>query len=127
MKKLMGRIKDESFNQFKQKFKNKALEDFVTNSNTMTFTDENEFSVIQKKDPIYLDPYDFDYFKAHFYAPKKKIFGVYIDTFYANLIVIWLMTILLIITLYYDILKWMINSFSNVQSIFSFLRLKAKK
>ncbi len=127
MKKLMSRIKDESFNQFKQKFKNKALEDFVTNSNTMTFTDENEFSVIQKKDPIYLDPYDFDYFKAHFYAPKKKIFGVYIDTFYANLIVIWLMTTLLIITLYYDILKWMINSFSNIQRLFSFLRLKAKK
>jgi len=127
MKKLMGRIKDESFNQFKQQFKNKALEDFVTNSNTMTFTDEDEFNVIQKKDPVYLDPYDFDYFKAHFYAPKKKIFGVYIDTFYANLIVIWLMTILLIVTLYYDILKWMIDSFSNIQRVFSFLKLGKKK
>ena len=127
MKKLMGRIKDESFNQFKQEYKNKALEDFVTNSNTMTFTDEDEYSVIQKKDPVYLDPYDFDYFKAHFYAPKKKIFGIYIDTFYANLIVIWLMTILLIVTLYYDILKWMVNSFSNFQRIFSFLKLGKKK
>ena len=123
----MGRIKDESFNQFKQKFKNKALEDFVTNSNTMNFTDEDEFNVIQKKDPIYLDPYDFDYFKAHFYSPKKKIFGIYIDTFYANLIVIWLMTILLIITLYYDVLKWMVNSFSNLPKILSFLKLKIKK
>ena len=127
MKKLMSRIKDESFNQFKQKFKNKALEDFVTNSNTMNFTDEDEYSVVQKKDPIYLDPYDFDYFKAHFYTPKKKIFGVYIDTFYANLIVIWLMTTLLTFTLYYDVLKWMINSFSNLPRLFSFLKLRSKK
>ena len=73
----MGRIKDESFNQFKQEYKNKALEDFVTNSNTMTFTDEDEYSVIQKKDPVYLDPYDFDYFKAHFYAPKEDLWSLY--------------------------------------------------
>ena len=93
LRKFMEKLKDNSFQVFRNKYKNKALEDFVTNSNTLVFTDENNTNIIQKSDPIYLDPYDNNYFKSHFYAPSKKIFGFYIDTLYANVIVIWLMTI----------------------------------
>ena len=114
-KRLMSKLKDENFKQFRNRYKNKALEDFVTNSNTLNFTDEDHQSVIQKTDPIYLDPYDFDYFKSHFYSPRKKVFGHYLDTYYANLIVIWAMTLFLVITLYFDTLKWLINAPSKLQ------------
>ena len=116
LRKFMEKLKDNSFQVFRNKYKNKALEDFVTNSNTLVFTDENNTNIIQKSDPIYLDPYDNNYFKSHFYAPSKKIFGFYIDTLYANIIVIWLMTILLIITLYFDMFKWLIDKISNIGS-----------
>jgi ABC-type multidrug transport system ATPase subunit len=117
LKRLMTKLKDENFKDFRNKYKNKALEDFVTNSNTLNFTDEDGLSIIQKADPIYLDPYDFNYFKAHFYSPSKKIFGYYIDTYYANLIVIWLMTIFLTFTLYFDSLKWILDITSKLTSL----------
>jgi ABC-type multidrug transport system ATPase subunit len=120
LKRLMTKLKDENFKNFRNKYKNKALEDFVTNSNTLNFTDEDGYSIIQKTDPIYLDPYDFNYFKAHFYSPSKKVFGYYIDTYYANLIVIWLMTALLTFTLYFDSLKWLIDSVSKLGLLFKF-------
>jgi hypothetical protein len=61
--------------------------------------------LVQKKELIFRDPYDKGFFGAHFYAPQKKLFGKYIPTFWANAIVLWLMTILLCITLYFDALK----------------------
>ena len=116
-RKFMSKILDVSFQNFRGKFKNKALEDFVTNANSLQFTDENEDNIIQKKDPIYLLPYDNDGFKSHFYAPKKKIFGTYIDTFWANLIVIWLMTITLILTLFLDAFKRILDTIGKVSEL----------
>ena len=55
--------------------------------------------------PIYLDPVNHKYFGAHFYAPSKYFLDYKLDTFSANLIVIWLMTLVLTITLYFDVLR----------------------
>ena len=71
----------------------------------MTFITEDENGLIQKSDPIYLDPVNNKYFGAHFYSPSKYFLDYKIDTFNANLIVIWLMTLFLTITLYFDILR----------------------
>tara|TARA_B100000900_G_scaffold403240_1_gene410086 strand:+ start:52 stop:1233 length:1182 start_codon:yes stop_codon:yes gene_type:complete len=116
-KKLMGKIKSNHFQKFKKEYNNKSLEDFVTNANTLNFIDENEKSLIQKSDPVYLDPYDENFLISHFYAPTKKIFGFYLDTYVANLLVIWGMTLLLIITLYFDVLRFLIESFSKINDI----------
>ncbi len=126
-RKLMGKIKDFNFINFKNTYKNKALTDFVTNANSFVMTDEDGENLIQRKTPIYLDPYQFDYFKAHFYAPQKKIFGVYIDTFWANTIVIWLMTILLTITLFIDLLKKFLDGIGKVGERVSGLFGKKKR
>ena len=117
-RKFMAKLLNESFQNFRGKYKNKALEDFVTNRNSLQATDENNDNVIQKKDPIYLLPYDNDGFKSHFYAPKKKIFGSYIDTFWANLIVIWSMTILLTLTLFADAFKKLLDLLGKVSELF---------
>jgi hypothetical protein len=114
LRKFMTKLKEESFHQFMYKYKNSALEDFVTNTNSFDVTDEDNDYVIQKSYPIYLEPYDYNYLKAHFYAPKKKLFGVYFDTFTANVLVIWSMTILLIITLYMDTFKRTLDLFGRL-------------
>ncbi|MBA3706313.1 MAG: hypothetical protein H0W84_10590 [Bacteroidetes bacterium] len=66
-------------------------------------------SYVQKIDPVYLDPVDSDFGRAHFFAPRKKFFGTYYDTFWVNLCVIWTMSLILAITLYFDVLKKFIN------------------
>tara|TARA_A100001015_G_C15026436_1_gene730751 strand:- start:1770 stop:3203 length:1434 start_codon:yes stop_codon:yes gene_type:complete len=104
-KNLMSYIKKYQFQKFKNNYNNHSLEDFVTNSNSLTFITEDETGLIQKSDPIYLDPVDHKYFGAHFYAPSKYFLDYKFDTFIANLIVIWLMTLLLTITLYFDVLR----------------------
>ena len=120
----MTRLKDYQFQKFKTTFNNHSLEDFVTNSNSLNFIAEDKTSLIQKSDPIYLDPYKHQYLGAHFYAPSKNLFGLKLDTFHANLIVIWLMTILLTITLYFDVLRKIIE---NSGFLFKILDIKGSK
>lgn len=97
-------------------YTNQSLENFVRNKNDLSgrIVEENGY-LIQKYDLIYLDPYDKGFFDAHFYAPRKRLFGVYIDTFWANAMVIWGMTLILGITLYFDFFKRLMN----IGSLFS--------
>jgi len=66
---------------------------------------ENEF--FQQIDPIYLDPHPegFLNFRSHFYAPRKYFAGRYWNTYNFNLVFIWFLTLILYITLYYKVLK----------------------
>ncbi len=67
--------------------------------------------LVQQVDPIYEDPVVegfFDY-RAHFYAPKKHFAGKFFDTFKFNTVVIWLMTLILFLTLYFDVWKKIMN------------------
>jgi hypothetical protein len=52
--------------------------------------------------------------RAHFYAPYKKIFGQLVDTYWFNVIVIWLTSILLYITLLTDAFKKGITFFESI-------------
>ena len=75
--------------------------------------------LIQKIDPVFLDPQPSSAldFRSHFYAPRKHLFGRYFDTYWFNMSVIWLLTLFFYFTLYYDILRKMINfSFSQFRS-----------
>ncbi len=93
----------DNFLELKRKNFNESLEEFVTNSNEVERIVEYKGELIQKIDPIYLDP-TYPMIKAHFYAPRKMIFGVYFPTFWVNVFVIWIMTILLYFALYYRLL-----------------------
>jgi hypothetical protein len=103
---------------------NDALEQFVTNKTDLTKLVESEGYLIQKSDPIYLDPYDKYFWDAQFYAPKKKIkmLNIYVSTFWANISVIWLMSIILIVTLYFDALKKLLDGMEKL-----FEKIKFKK
>jgi ABC-type multidrug transport system ATPase subunit len=97
-----GKDAKENFLQMKNDYTNDALSDYVKDKNSINKILELDGHLIQKADPIYLTPKGF---RGHFYAPEKKVFGLYIDTFWVNLIVIWLFTFILSVTLYYDLLR----------------------
>jgi len=108
---------DEQSAEYKALFnnyKNDQLEVFATNRNDMTYISEYNGELIQKKDLIYLMPYNTSFFCTHFYAPSKKIFGKFIDTFYANLMVLWGMTLVLVLCLFFDIFPRTIQFLESV-------------
>ena len=98
-------------------YKNEQLEVFTTNRNDLNYIAEHNGELIQKKDLIYLMPYNSDFFEAHFYAPAKKLFGKFVDTFYANLLVIWGMSILLAICLFFDVFPKTIGTLEEKLSL----------
>ena len=65
--------------------------------------------IFQKMEPIYMDPIH-PFIKAHFYSPVKNIFGRPVSTFVVNVVILWLMTILLYVALYFRLLKKFLDS-----------------
>jgi ABC-type multidrug transport system ATPase subunit len=112
--KLLNAVKEKTknidgFNNFKNKYYNDKLEEFMTNSG------EGDKSVVfnnrlyQKIDPIYMDP-EYKFIKAHFYSPKKMVFNKPVDTFVMNLIILWLITGIFYLALYFRVLKKLLDS-----------------
>ncbi len=102
----------------KRKYHNESLEDFAVNKNETDRNLEFDGRLYQKYDPVFMDPM-FPFIKAHFYAPRKKVFGEYYSTFWVNIMVIWFMTVMLYITLYFRLLKRLLDSFETLGDRFS--------
>lgn len=94
----------ESFLKTKRQYSNDQLEEFVTNEKEKDRIIEFKGELIQKINPIYFDP-KHPFIKAHFYAPTKRLFGKLFSTFWVNVIVIWIMTVLLYLVLHKRLLK----------------------
>ena len=92
--------KKEKFINLKRQHHNETLKEFVRNENDLERIVEYNNRLVQKIDPVFKDP-ESNFIKAHFYAPRKKLFGHFMDTFWVNIIVIWAMTLFLYITLYF--------------------------
>ena len=90
-------------------YQNEQLSDFVKNSNEKKKPIiEYKGRLIQKLDPIFVDP-ETKFIKAHFYAPRKMLFGNFVPTFWINIMVIWVMTIMLYFILYFRLLSNFLN------------------
>jgi len=100
----------------KDEYENESLQDLVVNRTTPYRILDLNGEFIQKIDPIYLDPTNSNIGRAHFYAPRKKLGNKYYDTYYFNISVIWLMSITLAFTLYFDVLKNFITLLENIFS-----------
>ncbi|MEX2230541.1 MAG: ATP-binding cassette domain-containing protein [Cyclobacteriaceae bacterium] len=97
---------------YKNRFYNESLADILTNVSEKNRIIEYEGKLVQQVDPIFLDPkpaHAFDY-RAHFFAPQKNLLGTLVSTYWFNILVIWIMTLLLYGTLYSELLKKMVSS-----------------
>ncbi|MBL6447249.1 ATP-binding cassette domain-containing protein [Fulvivirga sp. 29W222] len=109
---------DYNLNEYKNKYHNESLADLVMNINEKDRIIEYQGKLIQQINPIYNDPdkpeHLLDY-RTHFFAPKKYLLGSYVDTYYFNIIVIWIMTLILYFTLYFELLKKGISAFGKIK------------
>ncbi len=106
--KIIGSFDLAELSELERNHSNKSLEEFVTNNKSFDYFTEIKGDMIQKRDPIYLDP-THRFVKAHFYAPRKMIAGVFIPTIWVNIMVIWVMTLCLYILLYFRVLKGLLD------------------
>ncbi len=103
----------DELQELHRKHHNKSLEEFVTNKNDFEKIVEYKGKLIQKHEPIYKDPRS-KFIKAHFYAPRKMIFGTFVPTIWVNVMVIWFMTVLLYLLLYFRVLKRFLDFIENI-------------
>jgi hypothetical protein len=99
----------------RSRYHNEAVADIVEKTFEKNKIIEYKNRLIQQVDPIFQDPTpsSFVAFRSHFYAPTKHFAGNFFDTFWFNMVVVWIITLLLYVTLYYDLLKKGVNSFGK--------------
>jgi ABC-type multidrug transport system ATPase subunit len=100
------------FHERKGQYVNEAVSDAVKNISSAERVVEYEGRLVQKIFPIYIDehrPMNYFDFSANLYQPNKHLAGMYFDTLFFNIAVIWSMTLFLFITLYFDVLRKVIE------------------
>ena len=105
--------KRAAYLKLQDEYYNENLEDFVTNKNDLKKIVESEQHLVQKQNPIFLDP-EGGFFDAHYYAPSKQFFGHRISTLSGNIMIIWLMSVLLVVVLAFDGLKKFLDLISRI-------------
>jgi ABC transport system ATP-binding/permease protein len=103
-------------NDYKNLYHNESLTDLVTNVSEKNRIIESNGRLFQQINPIFVDvipngPLDY---RAHFFAPEKNLLGMMVETFWFNLLVIWIMTLFLYITLYFEFLRKLVDSFGKM-------------
>ncbi len=107
--------KKEEFDWLKKRYQNETISEIVKNQNEAHRIIEEDGRLVQKIYPIYNDPepdHLFDY-RAQFYVPNKQFLGITLDTLHFNIYVIWLMSIVMGITLYFDLLRKFVTGIEN--------------
>ena len=101
----------DAYNLLRDRYQNEAVSDIVRKVYEKNKILEYDHQLVQHYDPIYQDPFIGNMFtlRTHFYSPVKPFLGKTFDTYWYNMIFVWLLTILLYITLYFEWLKKLIN------------------
>lgn len=115
---LQREMGQKKYKRLKENYYNDALSDFATNRNDLDKILQFNGRLVQKADPIYKMPRGKSFLNAHFYSPGKNLFGQYIPTFWANVIMLWFMTLLFGITLYFDLFRKIIEGTEKLISRF---------
>ena len=115
-----GVIIPEEIRELENSYNNLKLEEIVTKfyerDKNKLLEYRNKF--IQNYDPVYIDPdkKDLFSFRTHFFAPAKYMFGTRFNTFSFNIGLVFVSTIILYITLYFNVLGRIIFFFENLRT-----------
>ncbi|MGM0375850.1 MAG: ATP-binding cassette domain-containing protein, partial [Bacteroidota bacterium] len=115
----------EKYEQIRNDYSNTSIEDIVRKTFDKNKILRKDDRLIQMVDPIYQkpEPSNFFDFRTHFFAPSKHFAGHYFETLWFNISVVWVLTILLYVVLYFDLLRKALNFAGNI----NFSRMLKKK
>lgn len=104
-------------NENKDRYYNESLADLVKNVNTEERLLEYKGMLLQFIDPVFQEPTPrnaLDY-RTEFFVAVKKLAGLRFSTYLFNILVIWLMTILLFMALYFQWLQKLVNASTRIK------------
>ncbi len=101
----------DAYNRLRDQYHNEGVSDIVRKVYEKNKILEYDHQLVQHYDPIYYDPFvgDILTLRTHFFSPVKPFLGKLFDTYWYNMIVIWLLTLFLYLALYFEWLKKLIN------------------
>jgi hypothetical protein len=98
---------------------NTKMEELVKNiASDLEEVIEEDGRLVATNDPIFRDGHKEHFIRSHFFAPQKHVFGKFYNTFSVNILVIWGMSLVLWITLYFDALRKLLRVFETVAGKF---------
>jgi hypothetical protein len=98
---------EEYFRSMKKDYTNERLEELLVR-NSQAFLVEWNGRLVRKFAPIYQVPRSRTA-RAHFFAPEKKVGSITFDTYWFNVVVIWLLSLIFYFALIYDILRKIVS------------------
>ena len=104
----------KAFIQAKDDYTNEYLNELVTKSVEKNKIIVKDNRLIQKKDPVFKDSKTSGFVRTHFFAPNKPFLGRLYDSFGFNILIIWIFSAFLYVTLYYDGLKKALTFISSM-------------
>jgi ABC-type multidrug transport system ATPase subunit len=113
-KSILAILGKNGYIKLKSDYFNKSLENIVLDRAIVNQSLETGTRIIQKYEPGYMKPTS-KYGRAQFYAPYKQIGKTKIDTYCFDLSVLWIVTLVLYVCLYYNVLEKLITSLTNLQ------------
>ncbi len=107
------------YKKLRDEYYNESLADIVQKVYERNRIVEYKNRLIQKYHPIYEDPDNSHWLgiRSHFFAPQKYFAGRYYETFFFNILTVWVMILLLYLILYFDLLKRIIDLFGEIPSL----------
>ena len=111
---IVSQIGLNKYVKLEEDYYNNRLADFLMNNDPGDQTIETHDRIIQKYRPVYMKPVS-NNGRAHFYAPYKLVGHLRIDTYWFNLTVIWVVSLILYITLYFNLPRKLVTYFSTIE------------
>ena len=101
----------DQYQETRDQYFNESISDIVKKIYETNKVLEYKGNLIQNIDPIYQDPIALSalHIRTHFLAPRKPVLGKYFDTYWYNMVAIWLLTGFFYVVLYYDGLKHLLS------------------
>lgn len=121
---IVAEIGEQGLIKLQNDYTNKSLEELVlARASILDKTYETSDKIIQKFEPAYMKPYSRSG-RAHFYAPYKQVGNIKIDTYWFNLLILWLASFFLYVVLYFNGMRKLLNLFGNLKPLYAFIVLK---
>lgn len=108
--------KQDEFLALQEANQNEAIQAIVTGKTQIDRIQEDGNQLIQKSNIIYKNPnpsHVFD-FREQFFIPSKHFLGQTFDTLYFNIVVIWVFSFLFSITLYFNLLRKILEGLGHL-------------
>jgi hypothetical protein len=94
---------------YKERYWNEKLDDIALNKTSKTQVVVTCSGLVRHFEPVFVKSESKGLLCAQFYSYSKSFFGCQLETIWFNVIIIWLMSALLYISLYFDAMKKMLG------------------